>query len=97
MYTANTLSSAIEALGLSLPGSASTPAATEAKMVECREAGRHIRFMLEQDLRPSRLLTRRSFLNAMHVVVALGGSTNAVIHLLAMAKAARVELSIEDW
>jgi dihydroxy-acid dehydratase len=97
MYTANTMSSAIEALGLSLPGSASTPAEDPAKLDECRRAGAVMRRLLERDLKPSDILTRASFENAMVVVMALGGSTNAVLHLIAMAHSAGIELGLDDF
>ena len=97
MYTANTMSSAIEALGMSLPYSASIPAEDPAKIEECRNAGAAVRRLLELDLRPSAILTRKAFENAIAVVCALGGSTNAVLHLIAMARAARVPLAIDDF
>jgi len=97
MYTANTMSSAIEALGMSLPYSASIPAEDPAKIEECRNAGAAVRRLLELDLRPSAILTRKAFENAIAVVCALGGSTNAVLHLVAMARAARVPLAIDDF
>jgi dihydroxy-acid dehydratase len=97
MYTANTMASAIEALGMSLPASASTPAEDPGKVDECRRAGAAIRRLLELDLRPSRILTRPAFENAIAVVCALGGSTNAVLHLIAMARAARVPLGLDDF
>ncbi len=89
MYTANTMASAIEALGMSLPYSASMPAEDAGKMDECFRAGAVIRNLLERDLKPRDIMTRRAFENAMVVVMALGGSTNAVLHLIAMARAAR--------
>ncbi len=97
MYTANTMASAIEALGMSLPYSSSTPAEDPAKREECRRAGQAIRGLLEQDLRPSRIMTREAFENAMVVVTALGGSTNAVLHLIAMARSVGVSLGIDDF
>ena len=97
MYTANTMAAAIEAMGMALPGTSSTPAEDPAKLAECRTAGVAIRRCLELDLRPSRIMTRPAFDNAMTVVMALGGSTNAVIHLLAMARAAGVPLAIDDF
>ncbi len=97
MYTANTMASAIEALGMSLPYSASSPAEDPAKIEECRSAGAAARRLLELDLKPSAILTRRAFENAIAVVCALGGSTNAVLHLIAMARAARVPLAIDDF
>ena len=97
MYTANTMASAIEALGMSLPASASTPATDPAKVEECRRAGAAIRRLLELDLRPRQIMTRRAFENAIAVVSALGGSTNAVLHLIAMARAAGVPLVLDDF
>ncbi len=97
MYTANTMASAIEALGLSLPYSASIPAEDPAKVEECRRAGAVMRNLLELDLRPRAILTRKAFENAISVVCALGGSTNAVLHLIAIARAAGVALDIDDF
>lgn len=97
MYTANTMATAIEALGMSLPYSSSIPAVDPAKKEECRAAGRAVRLLLERDLKPRDIMTRAAFENAMVVVMALGGSTNAVLHLLAMARAVDVPLSIEDF
>ncbi len=97
MYTANTMASAIEALGMSLPFSASTPATDPGKLDECFEAGAAIRNLLELDLKPSDIMTRPAFENAMTIVMALGGSTNAVLHLIAMARAAGVSLAIDDF
>jgi dihydroxy-acid dehydratase len=97
MYTANTMASAIEALGMSLPYSASTPAEDPLKRDECFRAGAAIRTLLELDLKPRDIMTREAFENAMVLVVALGGSTNAVLHLIAMADAAEVKLSIDDF
>jgi dihydroxy-acid dehydratase len=97
MYTANTMASAIEAMGMSLPYSASRPAESEAKRDECRRSGAAIRNLLEKDIKPSDIMTREAFENAMVVISALGGSTNAVLHLIAMAKAAGVPLSIDDF
>jgi dihydroxy-acid dehydratase len=97
MYTANTMASAIEALGMSLPGSSSTPAEDPAKQEECRRAGAAIRNLLERNLRPREIMTREAFENAMAVVTALGGSTNAVLHLIAMARAVEVELTLDDF
>ncbi|HTQ29498.1 MAG TPA: dihydroxy-acid dehydratase, partial [Puia sp.] len=85
IYTANTMSSAIEALGMSLPYSSSNPALSEAKQKECREAGKAIRLLLEKNIKPRDIMTRKAFDNAITVVMALGGSTNAVLHLIAMA------------
>ncbi|HXE51462.1 MAG TPA: dihydroxy-acid dehydratase, partial [Tepidisphaeraceae bacterium] len=97
MYTANTMSSFIECMGLSLPYSSCTPAEDPQKIEECRQAGRHMLKMLEMDLKPSDIVTRRSFLNAMRLTIILGGSTNAVLHSIAMARAFGIDLSIDDW
>ncbi|HEY8152655.1 MAG TPA: dihydroxy-acid dehydratase [Myxococcota bacterium] len=97
MYTANTMAAAIEALGMSLPGSSSTPAEDPGKQDECRRAGAAIRVLLEREIRPRDVMTRAAFGNAMAVVTALGGSTNAVLHLIAMARAVGVPLSIDDF
>jgi dihydroxy-acid dehydratase len=96
MYTASTMAMVIETLGLSLPYSSSVPALSEEKLAECRRAGGVVRLLLEQDLRPSRLLTREAFENALVVVMAMGGSTNAVLHLLALAQTVSVQLSLDD-
>ena len=96
MYTANTMASAIETLGLSLPWSSSSPAVSDNKGQECDDIGKVIRRLLELDLKPRDILTREAFDNAITVVVALGGSTNAVLHIIAMAKAAQVPLTIDD-
>ena len=97
MYTANTMASAIEALGMSLPYSASIPAEDPDKLKECREAGQAVRLLLERDLKPRDIMTREAFENAMVIVMALGGSTNAVLHLIAMARAVDVPLTIDDF
>lgn len=97
MYTANTMASAIEALGLSLPYSSSTPANSPDKIKECEMAGAVVMHMLKHDIKPKDIMTRKAFENAMVIVMALGGSTNAVLHLLAMAKAAGVSLTIDDF
>ncbi len=97
MYTANTMASAIEAMGMSLPYSSSIPAVDPAKAEECRNAGRAIRRLLELDLKPRDIMTRDAFENAMVMVSALGGSTNAVLHLIAMARAVDVELTVDDF
>lgn len=97
MYTANTMATAIESMGLTLPGSASTPATSANKMRECAKAAAAIRVCLEKDIKPSDLLTKRSFENAMVMTMALGGSTNAVLHFLAMAVTAGVELRLDDF
>ena len=97
MYTANTMASAIEAMGMSLPYSSSTPAVDPQKLDECFRAGAAIRNLLEQDIKPRDIMTRTAFENAMVIVIALGGSTNAVLHLLAMARAVGVPLVIDDF
>jgi dihydroxy-acid dehydratase len=97
MYTANTMASAIEALGMALPYSASIPATDPGKAEECRRAGAAVRRLLELDLKPRDIMTRKAFENAIAVVSALGGSTNAVLHLIAMARAAGVPLGIDDF
>jgi dihydroxy-acid dehydratase len=97
MYTANTMATAIEALGLSLPYSSSTPGEDPAKADECRRAGAVVRSLLERDLKPRDIVTKASFENALVMVMAVGGSTNAVLHLIAMAKAANVPLSLDDF
>jgi len=97
MYTANTMASAIEAMGMSLPYSSSIPAEDPAKLDECLRAGEAIRTCLERDLKPRDIMTRQAFENAMVVVMALGGSTNAVLHLIAMARAVGVPLTIDDF
>jgi dihydroxy-acid dehydratase len=97
MYTANTMASAIEALGMSLPYSSSNPALSEDKRKECLAAGKAIRLLLEKDIRPSAIMTRKAFENAITVIMILGGSTNAVLHLIAMAKSVGVPLSQDDF
>jgi dihydroxy-acid dehydratase len=97
MYTANTMASAIEALGMSLPYSSSNPALSEAKKTECRSVGKAIRHLLERDLKPSDIMTREAFENAIVVIMVLGGSTNAVLHLIAMAKSVGVALTQDDF
>lgn len=97
MYTANTLSSAIEALGMSLPYSSSNPALAQEKQDECLSVGNAVRLLLENDIKPSDIMTKKAFENALTVVVVLGGSTNAVLHLIAMADAVGVGLSLDDF
>jgi dihydroxy-acid dehydratase len=97
MYTANTMASAIEALGMALPYSSSLPATDPGKLEECRRAGAAIRLCMEKDIKPRDVMTREAFENAMAIVMALGGSTNAVLHLIAMARAVDVPLSIDDF
>ena len=97
MYTANTMASAIEAMGMSLPYSASRPAESEYKREECRKAGAAIRRLLKKQIKPSDIMTRQAFENALVVITVLGGSTNAVLHLIAMARAVNVPLSLDDF
>jgi dihydroxy-acid dehydratase len=97
MYTANTMAAAIEALGMSLPYSSSNPALSEEKKEECLAAGKAIRNLLENDIKPKDIMIRKAFENAIVVIMALGGSTNAVLHLIAMAKSVDVELSQDDF
>jgi len=97
MYTANTMASAIEAMGMSLPYSASFPAESDRKLEECARAGAAIRRLLEADIKPRDIMTRQAFENAMVVITALGGSTNAVLHLIAMARSVDVPLAIDDF
>ena len=97
MYTANTMASAIEALGMSLPYSSSNPALSEEKQQECRDAGKAIRYLLEHDIKPRDIMTREAFENAITIVMALGGSTNAVLHLIAMAKSVDINVTQDDF
>ena len=97
MYTANTMASAIEALGMSLPGSSAQMATSQAKRDDCRRAGEQAVALLAQGLAPRDIMTRKAFLNAIAIVAALGGSTNAVLHLLAMARSMRVRLTLDDF
>ncbi|QDS74747.1 hypothetical protein FKW77_001210 [Venturia effusa] len=97
MYTANTMATAIETMGLTLPGSSSNPAESKAKQMECLAAGGAIRNLLKEDIRPSDILTRAAFENAMIVTMILGGSTNAVLHFLAIADSVGVKLDIDDF
>ena len=97
MYTANTMATAIESMGLTLPGSSSTPAESPAKMRECTKAADAIYTCLEKNIRPKDLLTKRSFENALAITMALGGSTNGVLHFLAMAATAGVALTLDDF
>lgn len=97
MYTANTMASAIEALGMSLPGSASSPAVSSEKGDECLRIGKAMRNLLEKNILPSQIMTKDAFENAVTIVMALGGSTNAVLHLLAMSRAAGVPLTLADF
>src|SRR5437764_8391562 len=97
MYTANTMASAVEALGLSLPNSSAQEAVSPAKARDCRRAGEAVVALLKRGVRPSDILSKEAFENAIATVVALGGSTNAVLHLLAIAHEARVELTLDDF
>ncbi len=97
MYTANTMASAIEAMGMSLPYSSSNPANSEDKMKECFAAGLASKSLLEADLKPRDIMTREAFENAITLIMALGGSTNAVLHLIAMARCVEVEITIDDF
>ena len=97
MYTANTMASAIETLGMSLPYSSSCPANSELKIKECYEAGKAILKLMELDLKPKDIMTKKAFENAIAVVIALGGSTNAALHLIAIAKATGVDLTLNDF
>jgi dihydroxy-acid dehydratase len=97
MYTANTMSSAIEALGMSLPGDASNPAVSRDKVEECARIGKAIRNLMHKNIRPRDIMTRKAFENAMTLLTVLGGSTNAVLHLIAMSKAVDVNLTIDDF
>ncbi len=97
MYTANTMASAIEAMGMSLPFGSSTPAEDPGKIEECLRAGQAIRHLLELDLKPRDIMTREAFENAMVLIMALGGSTNAVLHLIAMARCVDVPLTLDDF
>ncbi len=97
MYTANTMASAIEALGMSLPYSSSNPALSEEKQQECKDAGKAIRLLLEKDIKPRDIMTRKAFENAVAVIMVLGGSTNAVLHMIAMAKSVGVVFTQDDF
>ena len=97
MYTANTMASAIEALGMSLPGSSSQDAVSEAKKIDCKKIGAAMNYLLEKDIKPSDIMTKAAFENSIRVIIALGGSTNAVLHLLAMAHTVNVPLAIDDF
>ncbi len=97
MYTANTMAAAIEALGMSLPYSSSNPALSEEKQQECRDAGKAIRLLLEKDIKPRDIMTRKAFENAVAVIMVLGGSTNAVLHMIAMAKSVGVAFTQDDF
>ena len=97
MYTANTMASAIECLGMSLPYSSSNPAVSEDKGIECTQLGKAIKHLLENDIKPRDIMTKAAFENAITLTMALGGSTNSVLHLIAMAKAVEVKLDIKDF
>ena len=97
MYTANTMSSAIEALGMSMPYSSSNPALSEEKKKECLDAGKAIRHLMEMDIKPSDIMTRKAFENAVTIIMALGGSTNAVLHFIAIAKSVDVSFTQDDF
>ena len=97
MYTANTMASAIEALGMSLPNSSAQDAVSSDKLSDCEQAGQAVLNLLEKDIKPSDIMTKKAFENAMTVIIALGGSTNAVLHLIAMATAVGVDLALDDW
>jgi dihydroxy-acid dehydratase len=97
IYTANTMASAIEALGMSLPYSSSNPALSDEKKAECLAAGKAIKILLARDIKPSDIMTRKAFENAMIVIMVLGGSTNAVLHMIAMAKSVNVKLTQDDF
>jgi len=97
MYTANTMASAIEALGMSLPYSSSNPALSAEKKQECVDAGKAILYLLEKDIKPSDIMTRNAFENAITIIMVLGGSTNAVLHMIAMAKSVGVEVTQDDF
>ena len=97
MYTANTMASAIEALGMSLPGSSSQDATSEDKQKDCIDSGQAIMNLLDKDIKPSDIMTKEAFENAITVVISLGGSTNAVLHMLAMAHAIGVKLDLDDF
>ncbi|TYP95888.1 dihydroxyacid dehydratase [Sphingobacterium allocomposti] len=97
MYTANTMASALEALGMSLPYSSSNPATSDAKKTECEEAGKYIRILLEKDIKPSDIMTPKAFENALRTIIVLGGSTNAVLHFIAIGKSIGVNITQDDF
>ena len=97
MYTANTMASAIEALGMSLPNSSAQAAISNDKRLDCERAGSAVLELLKQDIKPSDIMTKEAFENAITIVIALGGSTNAVLHILAMANAAKVDITLDDF
>ncbi len=97
MYTANTMASAIEAMGMSLPYSSSNPAASEEKTKECLDTAKYLRLLLEKDIKPSDIMTRKAFENAIRIIIILGGSTNAVLHFVAMGKAIGIDITQDDF
>ena len=97
MYTANTMASAIEALGMALPYNSSNPAVSSNKKEECEKVGAALRYLIEQDIKPSDIVTKKSLENAIRLVAVLGGSTNAVLHFLAIAKSAQIDFSLDDF
>jgi len=97
MYTANTMASAIEALGMSLPNSSAQAAVSEDKRIDCERAGAAVLELLKNDIKPSDIMTKKSFENAITIIIALGGSTNAVLHMIAMANAAKVDITLDDF
>ena len=97
MYTANTMSSAIEALGMSLPYSSSNPAESKNKVFETQTIGKSIYNLLKEDIRPKDIMTRKAFENALSIIMVLGGSTNAVLHIIAMANSVGVEVNLDDF
>ena len=97
MYTANTMASAIEALGMTLPFNSSNPATNSKKVIECEEVGSHLLYLLKNDIKPKDIITKKSLENAFTLITILGGSTNAVLHLLAIAKAADIEFTLKDF
>ncbi|NJB70078.1 dihydroxy-acid dehydratase [Saonia flava] len=97
MYTANTMASAIEALGMALPYNSSNPATGSEKKGDCIESGKALKYLLENDIKPSDIITKKSFENAVRLLTVLGGSTNAVLHFLAIAKAAEIEFTLDDF
>src|SRR5690606_36852035 len=97
MYTANTMASAIEVLGMSLPYSSSNPAVSEEKKAECLAAGKYIKILLEKDIKPSDIMTRKAFENALRTIIILGGSTNALLHFIAIGKSVGVDITQDDF
>ena len=97
MYTANTMASAIEALGMSLPGSSSQAAISKQKMLDCENASKALANLIKKDIKPSDIMTKKAFYNAITIVIALGGSTNAVLHIIAMAKAMHININLDDF